>query len=754
MNWLFLLILLLVLVGCRSPEAVVTETPFASATPTLPIGVSLVTRAVPTTEIKALNPGVQPQMTFQLTNISAVLFLTTLLNLFTTGISWQRRRAKSGAYFAWGMVAITFWTFFAGLGYAAATIPLKLFFAKLEYLGNQPALALFAMTTLSYANFDDWLEKSWVKAIFITAPALNTLLAWTNGSHHWLWTHFTWNPRGDNVLIFHHGPAFIWTILLGYAFIAIILVSLWRAAYKGSTLVRRQARILLVATLLAVVSNAVYLLNIPVLVGIDWTSIAFSLTGFFFLIALYGTQFLDIVPIARYAIIERMGDALLVLDAQDHLVDFNQASRALFQIDPHQLGGAIQAVMAHQPAVLELITHPQPEAEITVTLADPLRILNGRLTQLTDHRGQPFGKLIIFRNITELYQAQQALRASEERYRTVADYTYDWEYWQAPNGHIRYMSPACQRMTGYGIDEFVAAPRLLTEIVLNEDRHLLDQHAAIVTAEPLPNTPHQAEFRIRRRDGEIRWIAHTCQAIYTPDGENLGLRANNRDVTDVKLAEEKLRQTTAQLAVLEERQRLAHDLHDSVTQSIHSLTLFSETLTAVLEKSNIDRALYIAGRLQESARQSLKEVRLLLYQLQPSEEPAEAIHLLNDLELRLNRVERRAGIQAELVVDGDLGNRPPEWHKTIFWIIIEALNNVLKHAQAKEVSVLIRCQPQGTFVEVRDNGRGFEMAALRAGGLGLHTMRERAELLGGDLRIVSAPQEGTCVSLTIPQPPG
>ena len=98
-------------------------------------------------------------------------------------------------------------------------------------------------------------------------------------------------------------------------------------------------------------------------------------------------------------------------------------------------------------------------------------------------------------------------------YRTVADYTYGWEYWQAPDGHIRYMSPACQRVTGYSMDEFVANSQLLAEIVLAEDRHLLDQHVLIVAAEAFPDMPHRAEFRIRRRDGEMRWIAHTCQAI-------------------------------------------------------------------------------------------------------------------------------------------------------------------------------------------------------------------------------------------------
>ena len=99
-----------------------------------------------------------------------------------------------------------------------------------------------------------------------------------------------------------------------------------------------------------------------------------------------------------------------------------------------------------------------------------------------------------------------------------------------------------------------------------------------------------------------------------------------------------------------------------------------------MHKGNVERALHIADRLQESARQSLKEVRLLLYQLRPSEEPGEAIYLRDDLELRLNRVERRSGVQAELVIDGDPASCPPEWQKAIYWIIMEALNNAMKHA--------------------------------------------------------------------------
>jgi signal transduction histidine kinase len=195
---------------------------------------------------------------------------------------------------------------------------------------------------------------------------------------------------------------------------------------------------------------------------------------------------------------------------------------------------------------------------------------------------------------------------------------------------------------------------------------------------------------------------------------------------------------------MEERQRLARDLHDSVNQSIHSLILFSETLISTLERNSVDRARQIAGRLQESARQALKETRLLLYEIQaPASE--NGVDLIQGLETRLVTVERRAGIKAQIVQEGSLDLCPQAWHENLFWIAIEALNNALKHAQARNTKVIIRCLPKCIELKIVDDGIGFDPKKPRAGGMGLKNMRERAELLHGELEILSAPGEGSAV---------
>jgi PAS domain S-box-containing protein len=155
--------------------------------------------------------------------------------------------------------------------------------------------------------------------------------------------------------------------------------------------------------------------------------------------------------------------------------------------------------------------------------------------------------LAIVRDISERKEAEEALRASEERFRTMADYTYDWEYWRGMDGKFCYVSPSCQRITGYAADEFMADPALLERIVHPDDRRQVRRH--LRGESPAPG-PHTAEYRIISRAGEERWIEHICQPVYGVDQRWLGQRASNRDITDRKRAELELRE---RLATLEKR---------------------------------------------------------------------------------------------------------------------------------------------------------------------------------------------------------
>ncbi len=126
------------------------------------------------------------------------------------------------------------------------------------------------------------------------------------------------------------------------------------------------------------------------------------------------------------------------------------------------------------------------------------------------------------------------LQESEERFHTMIDFTYDWEYWVGPDKQLLYMSPACERISGYRAEDFKRDSQLLTTIVHPDDRASFEQHGDAV----LESAATMLDLRIITRSGEVRWISHACQSVYSADGRWLGRRVSNRDITERKQAEE------------------------------------------------------------------------------------------------------------------------------------------------------------------------------------------------------------------------
>ncbi|MCB0155080.1 MAG: PAS domain-containing protein [Anaerolineae bacterium] len=200
-------------------------------------------------------------------------------------------------------------------------------------------------------------------------------------------------------------------------------------------------------------------------------------------------------------------------------------------------------------------------------------------------------------------------------------------------------------------------------------------------------------------------------------------------------------------AIMEERERLARELHDSVTQSLYSLSLFAEWGHGLLEMGEADSALERLTRIGEISQQALREMRLLLYELRPS--ALEQDGLLGALKSRLAAVEQRVGVevhfQANLTAD-----LPAHVEECLYRIAQEALNNALKHAEAKSVIIRLKADGRLILLEVSDDGLGFDPGQINGSGrLGLAGMRARAERLGGTLELRTQPGAGTTLRLKI-----
>ena len=163
-----------------------------------------------------------------------------------------------------------------------------------------------------------------------------------------------------------------------------------------------------------------------------------------------------------------------------------------------------------------------------------------------DHQGRVREYQSVGRDITDRVNAEKELRRSEQRFRLVADFTYDWEYWIAPDGNYIYVSPSCERLTGYHPDDFMRDAGLFEKIIHPDDRALIGEH---FNEDLRCRGAKSLDFRIRSRDGKKRWIAHVCQPVYDDNGQFAGRRASNRDITDRKLAEESLHEAQRELEV-------------------------------------------------------------------------------------------------------------------------------------------------------------------------------------------------------------
>ncbi|HUI90091.1 MAG TPA: ATP-binding protein [Anaerolineales bacterium] len=202
------------------------------------------------------------------------------------------------------------------------------------------------------------------------------------------------------------------------------------------------------------------------------------------------------------------------------------------------------------------------------------------------------------------------------------------------------------------------------------------------------------------------------------------------------------------MAVSEERTRLARELHDSVTQLLYSVTLYAEATAELLATGDTEAATEDLRELRDTAQEALREMRLLIFELhRPILEQG---GLISALQARLDAVERRGGMHAELLVEGS-EQLQHSVQEELYNITQEALNNALKHSRANNVQIRLRFDAEKTTLEISDDGIGFEPTIERlGGGFGISGMTERAQKLGGTVEIQTAPGKGTKVIASVP----
>jgi signal transduction histidine kinase len=201
-------------------------------------------------------------------------------------------------------------------------------------------------------------------------------------------------------------------------------------------------------------------------------------------------------------------------------------------------------------------------------------------------------------------------------------------------------------------------------------------------------------------------------------------------------------------AILEERSRLARELHDSVTQSLYSANMYAAGAQKFYQIGKYAEIASYLTQIGGLVQQALKDMRLLVYELRSPELARNG--LIGAIQNRLDAVERRLGIKVSVLSEwSTVLSEPTE--QEIYRIITEALNNSIKYAHASMVSISFLSTEESLRLLIEDDGVGFVLEqGLQSGGVGLTTMRERAERIGGVLTIQSNPERGTTIVVALP----
>jgi PAS domain S-box-containing protein len=264
---------------------------------------------------------------------------------------------------------------------------------------------------------------------------------------------------------------------------------------------------------------------------------------------------------------------------------------------------------------------------------------------LLSSTGKLNGVVECIRDVTERVTAEDALSESEQRFRIFADFTYDWEYWVAPDGTFEYVSPSCERVTGYSADDFSRDPKLLEKIVYSDDRTLVAKH---LKKDLVSKVSKPLEFRIVTRDGEIRWISHNCQSVFDSRKNFLGRRVSNRDITNQKHAEIKqqkeyhdvvnqVQEYTAQL------KRSSDELISRQQELLEHKSKLEEVNTELLETN---RAISVLARNIDKNRQEIEQTiaKAINTQIMPIIEDLRTTKNLGDAQVHLDML--AANLQA------------------------------------------------------------------------------------------------------------
>jgi PAS domain S-box-containing protein len=380
---------------------------------------------------------------------------------------------------------------------------------------------------------------------------------------------------------------------------------------------------------------------------------------------------------------------------------------------------------------MDVTERKQVERELQQAHAELEARVEQRTTELKE------ANVLLTQEIGQRQEAQEKLQESESKYRELVESASSIILELDTKGKVTFFNRFAQEFFGFS-DSDIVGRHVVGTIDPAVDSEGRDSKALTRDLVRHPENYLVSEREGVRRNGERVWISWTNKGLYDAKGRLRNVLCIGMDRTEQKRVAEILAEQAKEKAAVDERQRLARDLHDAVTQTLFSASLIAEALPRLWRKDREEGERRLE-ELRRLTRGALAEMRMLLLELRPA--ALAEVGLADLLRQLAEATTAQARIEVAFALRGTC-SAPADVQVALYRVAQEAINNVVKHSGATEAGISLICREGSADLAVSDNGSGFDPKTVLPKSLGLRIMQERAEAIGAILKIEGRPGRG------------
>jgi PAS domain S-box-containing protein len=658
-------------------------------------------------------------MQIQYTIYSLILIISSIISLFLAWSAWKRRGVSGALYLSLLFILVTEWSLTNALELASVDVASKLLWSKLSYIGITTVAPLWFLFALDYTQNQEVIKRTRVIFLFLI-PAAIIYLVFTNEIYGLVWPFIYVVTTSQGImLVYGHGPAAITSAVYSYILMLAGLVLVGQNLFRTSHIYQRQAIMVFIAALIALLSSSIYSAGLSPFY-FDPTPLVLTISGILILWSIFGYKLLDVMPPAYRSLFDSMKNGVMVLDPLERIMDFNPVAEKLFKLNDSSYGTNVNQNLNMWG---EISPNGKKEGLIDIKIEDPVKKwIEVQFTPIYQ-QGLFSGWIYIFEDISNRKKAEDLIIKSEKKYRELADLLPQTVFETDINADLTFMNVYAFEMFGYSQEDIDNGLNIL-ELIIEEDRPLSRNKINNV----LKGQVTGDEYTAQRQDKSLFPIILYSNPIIN-DNVHEGFRGIIIDISDLKNAEERI------FASLQEKEVLLQEIHHRVK---NNMQIISSLLSLQANHTGSEEA---AEVLKES-RGRVKSMAMIHEKLYHSHNLSK-LHIgeyLNNLVKDILSSYSRVSSSITAIVEVEDIYLNIDTALPMGLIVNELVSNCIKHAFPDgngNINISLIPDKDDYILTVSDNGIGLpeDIDPFESNSLGLKLVNSLSVQLEGDLKV-------------------